>query len=364
MNPLSLSFLGLTHSSFPFNSGLMTYLPQTNAIAAIQREQEYLQYLKQMQILKLQNQIQSSYTASQYQQNALCYSSFQHSPVETPKFANYDLNNAKSIFFAPHKETYSPQTYSLNSGRSLEINIQLEQKQDPALELKNQISYMLDFFVNKFETVSQEEVSEQRSLYASHPVLLKLFDKLTQRYSASGRSREDMIRSVLRGALRFLKDSYRTKFHLTAKAASIKLCEKYFKPDDMGDINFDDEDQVLSFLLPYKKNSRNKTPNTKFITEIFASDEFCQDYKSYLESFDVAFKEDNSKKIARFHEFLLKCVEDNAIEKVQNYKRLPWLKVWQEATKVVALELLDKKLMTSFNRKIQEKEMRKQQKCR
>jgi len=306
MNPLSFSFPSLTHSSFPFNSSLMTYLPQRNSIAAIQREQEYLQYLKQMQVLNLRNQIQSSYAASQYQQNVLCYSNFQHSPVETPKFTKIDLNNTKSIFFAPHKETFSPQACPLNSGRSLEINIQSEQKLDPVLEFKNQISYMLDFFVNKFEKVSQEEVSEQRSLYASHTVLLKLFDKLLQRYSTSGRSREDMIRSVLRGALRFLKDSYRTKFHLTAKAASIKLCEKYFKPDDMSNVNFDDEDQVLSFLLPYKKNSRNKTPNTKFITEIFASEEFCQDYKSYLESFDAAFKEDNSKKIARFRHILIK----------------------------------------------------------
>lgn len=343
MNPLS-SFCGPVHA-YPLashiNSGFLASTSQyeINQLLAIQREQERLQLFKQMQILKLQNQIQATQYLSSYSYN------YPQKIIGT-NFAKIQLHSPEKVTLTPPQETFT-------SPYKLEENI--------SLELKSQIFNMLQFFINKFEKLSQEEVSRVRSQYASHPTLLKLFDKLVQRYSASGKSREDMTRSVLRGALRFLKDSYRTRFHLTSKAASIKLCQKYFKPEDM-EINFDDEDQVLSFLLPYKKNSRNKTPNTRFITEIFASEEFRQDYTRYLENYDKAFQEENSKKVARFCDFLLKCVEDDTLQKVQNYKRLPWLKNWQESTKIVALELLDQKLQQSFNRKVQEKEIRKQRK--
>jgi len=349
MNPLS-SFYGPVQA-YPHRlaSGFLapTSTYEINQLFAIQREQERLQLLKQMQILKLQNQLQTT----QYLQNP---------------YKIIGTNFAKINLQSPEPLTIVPRCATLTSSFQ---TIQLQQEesfspQDSSRELKSQIRNMLQFFINKFEKLSQEEISQVRSQYFSHSTLLKLFDKLVQRYSASGKSREDMIRSILRGALRFLKDTYRTKFHLTSKAASIRLCQKYFKPEDMEDkqINFEDEDQVLSFLLPYKKNSRNKTPNTRFITEIFASEEFRQDYSQYLEKYDEAFQEENSKKVVRFCDFLLKCVEDDTLERVQNYKRLPWLKTWQEATKIVALELLDQKLQQSFNRKVQEKEIRKQRK--
>jgi len=345
MNTLPLLSTHHPASSFGLNLANPLIQYKVNYFSAIQREQANLQLLKQMQEMHYQKQLQSFYAVQQQLQSSV------------NSYCKQSLTNREN-------ELTSSQSVSqgLLSNSSLKAS-PIDQSDSPVL-LKVCISKMLHFFVTKFDKVSKEEVSQEKAKYASHPVLLKLFDKLAQRYSASGKSREDMIRSLLRGALRFLKDTYRIKFHLTSKAASIKLCQKYFKPKGMenSNIDFEDEDQVLSFLLPYKKNSRNKTPNTRFITEIFASEEFCQDYMGYISSYDAEFEKDNNTKLSRFSEFLLKCVENNTIEKVQNYKRLPWLKTWQEATKIVALELLDKKLQNSLNKKIQEKETRKQQK--
>ncbi len=357
MNPFP-SFFGPSFSSpyaLPLVSGMLappsSY--EISYLSAIQREQQNLQMLKQMQVLKLRTEMQNSYM-SQHLQNPSCFSyKYPQYPVET-NFVKIQLPSPGALIMAPIKETSTSQTFTPSDDFLLD-------QQDSNQQLKSQIDKMLQFFVSKFEKIPQEEISQERAKYASNAALLKLFDKLVHRYSAAGKSREDMTRSVLRGALKFLKNSYRTKFNLTSKAASIKLCQKYFKPEDMesSDIDFEDEDQVLSFLLPYKKNSRNKTPNTRFITEIFASEEFCQDYAGYLEDYDSAFEKDNDKKITRFSEFLLKCVQDDAIERAQNYKRLPWLNVWQEAAKIIALELLDKKLLDSFNNKIQNKNNRK-----
>jgi len=309
---------------------------QINFLSMIQREQQRLQALKQLQTL---------YTP-QYLQNT----------------ANKYYNNHFPSSISPNSEIMSPNSITIKDNY-LNLKIKSSQSefntcialrnQDVILQLKIQISNMLDFFIDKFEKVSLHEIAQQRSFYSFNPSLQILFDKLVKKYESSRKSREDMIRSVVRRALKFLKDSYKAKFNLTSRAASMKICKTYFNQEEMklNQIDFEDENQVLSFLLPYRKDSRNKTPNTRFITEIFASEEFCHDYMGYLETYDLAFEKDNNHKIAKFCDFLVKCVEHNTIDQVQNYKRLPWLKTWQETTKVIAFELLDKRHLKNFNQK-------------
>jgi len=38
--------------------------------------------------------------------------------------------------------------------------------------------------------------------------------------------------------------------------------------------------------MPFRKNSKNKTMNNNFLSEVFSSEGFCDDYKDYLESLD------------------------------------------------------------------------------
>jgi len=37
--------------------------------------------------------------------------------------------------------------------------------------------------------------------------------------------------------------------------------------------------------------------------------------------------------------FLIDCVDQNTISKIQDYKRLPWLKSWFKTTKTIAFEI-------------------------
>jgi len=179
---------------------------------------------------------------------------------------------------------------------------------DDILEKKNEtlrkkILVMIKFFIENFGKKSSHEIQANKTLYALTPILSEIYDKLAERYASASKCREDMVRFALRKALSFLRGSLKEQYNFSSKAASIFMCQKYFKlesPELSETIDLEDEEKVLNFLLPYKKNSRNKTANVPFITEIFSSEAFRQDYVKYLNKFEGIFQEDNQIKIERF----------------------------------------------------------------
>jgi len=206
---------------------------------------------------------------------------------------------------------------------------------------------MVNFFVYEFGKISAPQVSDQRNKYLDNPTLIDLFDILMKKYQSSSKCREDMIRFVLRKALGSMRDRIRDRKILSAKAASVELCQRYFKEKleqlTVEHVDITDEDALLNFLLPYKKQSRNKTANSCFITEIFSSDLFYQDYLQFLGKIEKLLEDDNQKKIQKFINFLEICVKENRLSKITTYKRLPWQKTWLHSTKIIANELLSMK---------------------
>jgi len=223
--------------------------------------------------------------------------------------------------------------------------LEKKQKEDTNRNfLRAQIAQMLTYFVNYFGKASKEEVNSERNKYIFNKSLLGLFDSLAEKYALSGKCKEDMIRFVLRKTISCFRNNLRKNHNLSSKAASMMLCKKYFKieaEEILNQINIENEEELLGFLLPYKKNSRNKTANNCFVAEIFASEVFRSDYTQHLENFDHLLNDDNQKKIDKFIEFSIICIENGTISKVKKYKRLPWLKVWLESTKILACELLN-----------------------
>ena len=131
---------------------------------------------------------------------------------------------------------------------------------------------------------------------------------------------------------------------LDAKGISTKLCKKHFNAskEDLitKGLDIQDDEDLLKLLLPFRKNSKNKTMNSSFISEIFANEEFRQDYEtSYLVEFDQLTEKDNKEKVKRFVAFIEECVKKESYEAIKKYKRIPWLKIWMENTKKVAFEI-------------------------
>jgi len=215
-------------------------------------------------------------------------------------------------------------------------------------EMKTQVEKILNFFMKNFGKINKKEVAKQRSLYKGDELFFKLFDALADKYQSASKSREDMTRFVLRKAITHLRDVIRNEHKTTAKGASIILCKRYFNQrfDELlnemaGEDPIGSYEKLLGFLLPYKKNSRNKTANMNFITEIFASEIFNQDYRTFLNNFDKIIQIDNENRTNKFCDFLVKCLQDGKVHKAKDFKRLPWLDFWIENSKEIASDLLN-----------------------
>jgi len=208
--------------------------------------------------------------------------------------------------------------------------------------LQSQVSQILKFLLDKFGKVSTEEIEQEKRKYSQNPKLLELFAYLVEKFNKSGKCREDMVRYVMRKAFAYKRDLLRNKSTMTAKAASLALCKKYFQKETQEIIkkgSKEEETELLRLMLPYKKDARNKTVNLNYISEIFSSEAFQRDYDDYLANFDQIMKAENQKKTNKLVSFLVACVENNDFDKIHDYKRLPWLKAWIESSKVIAREL-------------------------
>jgi len=244
----------------------------------------------------------------------------------------------------------SPKSYQVQGEQQVNPIYIMESKQEkitsPTENFKNQLNQMLDLFIDLCGKENEEsKIATYRAQYSSDKALLSIFDGLLHKYRSSAKNREDIVRFVLRKAMSSLRDSVRGKCGLSAKGASLALCRKYFSSrlQELSDNNIDleDEDQVLNFLLPYKKNSRNKTANGTFITEIFASEAFYEDYLQFLEKIDEILEVDNKKRSKKLIDFLTVCAEEGNFARIKSFKRLPWLKSWLVSVKEIAHELLN-----------------------
>jgi len=253
----------------------------------------------------------------------------------------------------PKVESFNYKHEEEDSQPSIPIKLENNQENKLKMQLKTEIMQMLSFIISQYGKTSNDQMIKERLKYTYDQRLLRLFDSLTQKYSSAAKCREDMIRFVLRKAISYLRDSLRQKHNLNTKAASVALCQRYFstESEELSQVvRTGDADQIVNFLLPYKKNSRNRTANTAFITEIFSSKVFYQDYVEYLKKFDVLLQEDNHKKAEKFAEFLMDCVMEGSYDKIRNYKRLPWLITWLQSTKVIAYELLNVNAWKNFEK--------------
>ena len=226
------------------------------------------------------------------------------------------------------------------------------------LKLRNQVENVLDYFMRNFGRVGKEEMKLKRNYYKNNKKLQKLFDALVDKYQAASKGKEDIIRFVLRKALAYLRDIERNENKTSMKDASIKICKRYFPSEFDALLNdaknkgkFVDYDKILNYLLPYKENSRNKTANNSFITEIFSSPEFIQDYRKFLSEFPRILENDSMIRAGKFCDFLVEVVQDGKVRKVRNFKRPPWLDSWIEDTKKIANNLSNTKILNEIKSK-------------
>jgi len=215
-------------------------------------------------------------------------------------------------------------------------------------DLRKQLESMVKMILSNVNRNGSFNQQTARDLYSKSPILLQIYDKLVMKYFSAKKCREDIVRYILRKAFKVARTDLIRKERISYKRASLALCKKFFTSKlaeiEKAGIKLENEDELFEFIMPYKKNSKNRTMNTSFVLEIFSSNEFCTAYEKFLKKFHNILQVDNNKKMQKLLDLLLKCVQKNDISTLNKITRLPWLDVWLEDTKEIALSLMPRDL--------------------
>ncbi|KAL4451092.1 hypothetical protein ABPG74_021414 [Tetrahymena malaccensis] len=272
----------------------------------------------------------------------------------------------------------------------------LQQKLIHQQKQKEELTNMLEFLVEKMHQTDTDQIFEKKCEFKFlHGDDLTIFDNIVHKYQFSKKTKEEMIKYILRKCFKFLKSNIKQQEIVGQKDIEVAFTLKYFgneiesqqqlqiqkqflhsennlganrnrDSDDSDDqldevkikqednnpikeigsvnnlnstknlpsmsINNLDSDDIIDKVMPFKQGSKIKTMNIQFLKMIFRSELFVKDYQVYLEKFEELAQKENQKKIQKCVKNLQDFIEKGQISKVKSYKRLPWLKIWLKET--------------------------------
>jgi len=301
--------INFPYSLYP-NPNLNLYNP--NPLFFPQHQNNIFQYqngASLMELLAMKNHLQRQLMNSELH-NLAKMNPYSLSPL--PDFASRNNSSLKE-----NLETTSPM---------------IDLPNDSNIRTEAQIKYMIQFFVNNHGIIKDNEMQSERLRYSHDKKLLKLFDTLNRKYTSTTKTKEELIKWIIRRAIK-------SGINQDQEDENLK------RP--LEDLQNEDQDQGeyeiwIESLLPFKKSSKNKTMNSQFLTEIFASEKFRIDYHNFLIEMEKVIEEDTTDKMRRFLQFAIDCVNKDTMEKILKYRRVPWLKKWGMNARKVALQIKPK----------------------
>lgn len=264
--------------------------------------------------LKMQQNLQNEIFRAQMQQladlkNSLLQKLNQQPQVQTESAISPVQNIQKQTSVPPVQEPQPQQSTVKVEAYTNEV----PQKNLSKKGLKAQIKDIVLFVLDNFGRVSESSFEQEKQKYSDNKDLVLVFDMLNAKYASTIKTKEEMVKYTLRRAFKFIKSSVKKTTQGNSKGVSKVICNKYFHVSQEDFSKVGNEEDFLKVVLPFRKNSKNKTMNTTFINEVFASEEFCRDYQAYLESFESILEADNKNKVERLISFIEECLNKNKL---------------------------------------------------
>ncbi|CAD8205661.1 unnamed protein product [Paramecium pentaurelia] len=160
--------------------------------------------------------------------------------------------------------------------------------------------------------------------------LAKTLELLVKKQQQHIKSREELIKFCLRKAFRFIfqKISERNNISKT----NLKTARQEF-------LKIMEQEKHIPLILPFGRNSKNKTMNNDFLKEVFSSQIFQNFYKEFLDHLDDTIQADRKKKIDKLQDKIWLSLRENRTTQI-DIKRLPWSLKNIDRVKSIAFELL------------------------
>jgi len=121
---------------------------------------------------------------------------------------------------------------------------------------KAQIKDILEFVINNCGRISESELEKAKVQFESDSKLVNVFNALVTKYSASVKTKENIVKYILRKVFKAMKENLMKENNLDSKAACRAFVDKYF-PESREElkernINTDDDEELFNALMPFK----------------------------------------------------------------------------------------------------------------
>ncbi|CAD8101680.1 unnamed protein product [Paramecium primaurelia] len=200
--------------------------------------------------------------------------------------------------------------------------------QDVVPQIKNEnLEQYIRMIVNEDETFHNKIANLKNS---NQTALFNLLEMLAQKQRCQQKSREELVKFCLRKALKFIFKRVQEKYDKTK--TNLKSAQKIF-------MTIVEKETQTIIMLPFRKNSKNKTMNSDFLKQIFSSKTFVTYYKEFLSCLESEIQKDSKKKIASLCNKIMNHIQDEKNFEF-DVKRLPWSHSNVEKVKQTAQEML------------------------
>jgi len=122
--------------------------------------------------------------------------------------------------------------------------------------LRSSIREVVEFIIDSTGRISQTEIETHKRKYYFDSNLIKVFDILYSKYASTIKTKEEMVKYIIRRAFKYIKNNIRKAKNIDSKSACKEICEKYFNKTredlEKEGVNLDDEDEFFNALLPFR----------------------------------------------------------------------------------------------------------------
>ncbi|CAD8210780.1 unnamed protein product [Paramecium octaurelia] len=185
-----------------------------------------------------------------------------------------------------------------------------------AEQLKDEVFKMIDYLMKNLNYLPKEQIFAYRKtirLCTQRSALKRIYFLIFTRYLQAEKTKEEMIKFIIRKSVKFQKPTSAIQKH------------------------------------------EMKKMNNAFVQQLFLSAQYQQHYSTFLSSYLQLALDENKHKIQKYVNFIVESIQNNQIEDVLNYKRFPWLNEWIQQSVQIAKDL-------QFSSKTQSLENKKKRK--
>ncbi|CAD8116280.1 unnamed protein product [Paramecium sonneborni] len=258
------------------------------------------------------------------------YSQFQV-PYNFAPIHNYQ--SQQQMLFYSHNDQIIQAENSTNS-KNVTLSIQYSPSDNQFLNAINQHllnkQTIREYILLIIDDHTQIHHITQKLREINQTQLAQILEILAMKQQQQIKSREELIKFCLRKAFRFIFKSISEKNNISK--TNLKTARQEF-------LQIIEQEIKIPLILPFRKNSKNKTMNNDFLKQLFSSQIFQTFYREFLDHFDDAIKADRKNKIDKLQDKIWMSLRNNSSASI-DIKRLPWSFKNTERVKTIAFELM------------------------